>query len=161
MRVGSVPIIATRVPCAAAAPAMRSTSWVTREASAVKGRPASSTGGVAHSMQKRPTSRAMSSSPPRRLLHGDVLAGRPAGGVHERHLELGADRGRALAEAGALQQLRQGDQALAEALREALEVGPAEPLALDLTAHRANATPNRAIRPRPGSSGVRHGVRPA
>ena len=95
------------------------------------------------------------------LLHGDVLAGRPAGGVHQRHLELGADRRRALAEAGALQQLRQGDQALAEALREALEVGPAEPLALDLTAHRANATPNRAIRPRPGSSGVRHRVRPA
>ena len=112
-------------------------------------------------MQKRPTSSATSSSSPRASCTATFSpAGRPAG-VHQRHLELGADRGRALAEAGALQQLRQGGQALAEALREALEVGPAEPLALDLTAHRANATPNRAIRPRPGSSGVRHRVRPA
>ena len=153
VRVGSVPIIATRVPWAAAAAAIRSTDWVTRAARAVKGRPASSTGGVALSMQKRPDlERDVVVVAPERLLHGDVLSGRPAGAVHQRHLQLGAQWPGALAEAGALQQLPEGDEALAEPLREALVVGPAEPLALDLTAHRANATPNGAIPPRPGSS---------
>jgi hypothetical protein len=88
-----------------------------------------------------------------RLAHGDVLGGGPAGPVHEGHLQLGADRLGALAEAGSFQQFAEGGEADAEPLREALVIGPAEALALDLTAHRSNATPNGPRRPNAGSEG--------
>jgi hypothetical protein len=110
--VGRIPVITTRPPCAAAVRRTTASASASSPPKALNGRPASAAGVRLSSRLKRSISRtSRGSAASARTVW---LRGRARPTVDQEQLELGTDGGRADAEARALQEPAQGQQALLE-----------------------------------------------